>query len=137
VRGLSRGTTRAQVNLGLMYDAEAVRWYRLAAEQGLAGAQFFLGLSYDTGEGVPQDDVEAVRWYGRAAARVPAQGQPRCARRRGGRVQDEIAGTTGLIRESGRHHGARVRTPRAWVETRSPCGTESAERHRPSPSVSA
>ena len=44
-------------------DAEAVRWYRLAAEQGHAYAQYNLGVMYDTGEGVPQDDAEAVRWY--------------------------------------------------------------------------
>ena len=35
-------------------DAEAVRWFRLAAEQGDARAQFNLGVRYDTGEGVPQ-----------------------------------------------------------------------------------
>jgi hypothetical protein len=30
-------------------------------------AQFDLGYMYDTGEGVPQDEVEAVRWYRLAA----------------------------------------------------------------------
>ena len=45
----------------------AVRWYRLAAEQGHARAQNNLGIMYDTGEGVPQDDVEAARWYRLAA----------------------------------------------------------------------
>ena len=48
-------------------DVEAVRWYRLAAEQGLALAQYNLGVMYDNGEGVPEDDVEAVRWYRLAA----------------------------------------------------------------------
>ena len=33
-------------------DAEAVRWYRLAAEQGHASAQFNLGVMYARGEGV-------------------------------------------------------------------------------------
>ena len=56
----------AQFNLGLMYDkgegvpqddAEAVRWYRLAAEQGHAEAQANLGWMYDAGRGVPQDDA--------------------------------------------------------------------------------
>ena len=54
-----RGLAFAQVNLGLMYDngegvtendAEAVRWYRLAAEQGYASGQYNLGLMYDLGE---------------------------------------------------------------------------------------
>ena len=48
-------------------DAAAIRWYRLAAEQGNAGAQLNLGLMYTRGEGVPQDDAEAVRWYRLAA----------------------------------------------------------------------
>ena len=44
-----------------------MRWYRLAAEQGSADAQFNLGVSYDFGEGVEEDDEEAVRWYRLAA----------------------------------------------------------------------
>ena len=49
-------------------DAAAVRWYRLAAEQGDALAQYFLGLKYANGEGVPQDDVSAHIWLNVAAA---------------------------------------------------------------------
>ena len=47
-------------------EAEAVRWYRLAAEQGDAAAQFNLGLMYANGEGVLKDEAEAVRWYRKA-----------------------------------------------------------------------
>ena len=55
-------------------DAEAVRWYRLAAEQGYAKAQFNLGLMYDFGEGVPEDDTEAVKWHHLAAEQGMAEG---------------------------------------------------------------
>ena len=48
-------------------DREAVRWYRLAADQGHVTAQFNLGVMHATGEGVPQDDREAVCWYRLAA----------------------------------------------------------------------
>jgi TPR repeat protein len=48
-------------------DAEAVKWYRLAADQGNAKAQYNLGFMYDTGGGVPEDDTEAVKWYRLAA----------------------------------------------------------------------
>jgi TPR repeat protein len=48
-------------------DAEAARWYRLAAEQGHAGAQFNLGIMFANGRGVGQDDAEAARWYRLAA----------------------------------------------------------------------
>ena len=44
--------------------AEAARWYRKAAEQGLAEAQYDLGGMYDIGAGVPHDDADAFRWYG-------------------------------------------------------------------------
>ena len=48
----------AQYNLGVMYDKglgvpqndkTAVKWYRLAAEQGHATAQYNLGVMYDKG----------------------------------------------------------------------------------------
>ena len=48
-------------------SSDSLQTLLLAAEQGNAGAQFSLGYMYDTGEGVPENDVEAVRWY-RAAA---------------------------------------------------------------------
>ena len=56
-------------------DAEAVRWYRLAAEQGHATAQTNLGFRYDNGRGVPEDDAEAVRWYRLAAEQGNANAQ--------------------------------------------------------------
>ena len=43
-------------------DAAASRWFRLAAEQGEAFAQYNLGSKYTHGEGVPQDDVSAHIW---------------------------------------------------------------------------
>jgi TPR repeat protein len=46
---------------------EAVKWYRKAADQGIAGAQFSLGVCYDFGDGVTQDHAEAVKWYRKAA----------------------------------------------------------------------
>jgi TPR repeat protein len=48
-------------------QAEAVKWYRKAAEQGDAWAQDELGDCYFNGTGVPEDKVEAVKWYHRAA----------------------------------------------------------------------
>jgi len=40
---------------------------RARAEQGDAEAQNSLGVMYDHGLGVPEDDAEAVTWYRRAA----------------------------------------------------------------------
>jgi len=55
--------------------AEAVKWYRKAAEQGDADAQFNLGVMYDEGHGVLQDDAEAVKWYRKAAEQGNAKAQ--------------------------------------------------------------
>ena len=52
--------------------AEALRLFRLAAEQGEADAQSWLGLMYSLGHGVTQSNVEACRWYRLAAE----QGEP-------------------------------------------------------------
>jgi TPR repeat protein len=51
--------------------AEALKWWRRAAEQGYASAQFSLGLMYEKGDGVAQDFVEAHKWYLIAASRFP------------------------------------------------------------------
>ena len=56
-----------------------MRWLRLAAGQGYAAAQFTLGLWYDHGLGVPQDDIEAVRWYRLAADQGDAGAQSNLA----------------------------------------------------------
>jgi hypothetical protein len=51
-------------------DKEAARWYRAAAEQGAAGAQFNLGTMYKHGSGVSQDYVQAFMWYSLAASNL-------------------------------------------------------------------
>ncbi len=42
-------------------DAEAVRWFRLAADQGHATGQNNLGFMYASGRGVLKDEAEAIR----------------------------------------------------------------------------
>jgi TPR repeat protein len=46
---------------------EAIRWYRMAADQGYALAQFNLGVLYANGFGTAQDFKEALKWYTMAA----------------------------------------------------------------------
>ena len=50
-------------------------WYRKAAEQGDAAAQSNLGLMYNNGRGVRQDDAQAVAWYRKAAEQGEAAAQ--------------------------------------------------------------
>ena len=55
--------------------ATALREFRLAARQGNASAQFFLGSMYYSGRGVPQDYAESAKWYRKAAEQGYANAQ--------------------------------------------------------------
>lgn len=46
---------------------KALKWYKKAAEQGDAGAQFNLAVMYYYGEGTPQNYSQALKWYNKAA----------------------------------------------------------------------
>ena len=59
IKSAEQGRAIGQYNLGMMYEfgqgvsqnyEEAVKWYTLAAEQGLAEAQFSLGDIFVNGE---------------------------------------------------------------------------------------
>ncbi len=78
--GAARGEPLAQTLLGMRLEgtgqpADAARLYRLAAEQGFAGAQGSLGSLYLRGEGVPKDFVEANKWSLAAAKQGDPLGQ--------------------------------------------------------------
>ncbi|MBI2253824.1 MAG: sel1 repeat family protein [Proteobacteria bacterium] len=71
------GDAVAQNSLGALYDhglgvpednAEAARWYEMAAQQGMPLAMRNLGNQYATGHGVPYDINLAQQWYEKAAA---------------------------------------------------------------------
>jgi TPR repeat protein len=62
--------------------AQAVTWFRQAAEQGDADAQANLGSMYFTGRGVPQDYVEAHKWRNLAASRASEEDQTEYAETR-------------------------------------------------------
>jgi hypothetical protein len=81
-RPTGRHTPAAQFNLGSCYangtgvtqnEAEAARWYRLAADQGDSRSQYNLAICYGQGTGVAQDSAEAVRWVRLAAAQGHAE----------------------------------------------------------------
>jgi hypothetical protein len=55
--------------------AEAVKWDRLAAEQGDVRAQTNLGISYYNGRGVEKNYSEAVKWYRKSAEQGCATAQ--------------------------------------------------------------
>ena len=84
IRGKAeKGDAEAQDRLGYFHArgvvgkdyTEAAKWYRKAAEQGLAAGQYHLGDCYAKGKGVTGDPVEALKWYRKAADQgyAPAQ----------------------------------------------------------------
>jgi hypothetical protein len=52
--------------------AKGFSWFTQAAEGGHPGAQFNVGVAYQTGSHVAQDSAAAAAWFSRAAA----QGHP-------------------------------------------------------------
>ena len=56
-------------------DEQAVEWYRRAAEQGHAIAQYDLSWMYQHGRGVSQNSSEAAQWCRRAAEQGYADAQ--------------------------------------------------------------
>jgi TPR repeat protein len=82
-QGIAKPTERVatddaetQFHLGTLYEtgkgvpqdyAQAVLWYRKAAEQNLAIAQYRLGVLYANGVGVPLDKAQSAEWFQKAA----------------------------------------------------------------------
>jgi TPR repeat protein len=52
-----------------------VEWFRKAADQGHAGAQFNLGNEYKRGVGLTQDNSKATHWWRKAAQKGLLQAQ--------------------------------------------------------------
>ena len=61
--------------------AQAVKWFRKAAEKADVRAQYNLGEMYLYGEGVPQDYVQAHKWFNLATARKSGECSPKVIQR--------------------------------------------------------
>ena len=69
----STGNKVAAFRLGQLYEngtwgvkedkARAIKWYAIAAEQGMRDAQISLGVLYELGRGTPKDLQKARYWY--------------------------------------------------------------------------
>ena len=111
VKSAEQGYVPSQGAMGQMYlmgvrdngpipdYADADRWLRLAATQGDADAQFWLGTGYERGWFGGTDYREALKWLRKAAA----QGLPNAQYCLG---QIDVRGGKGLTRE--RLHGGQL-----------------------------
>jgi TPR repeat protein len=86
----------------------AARWYRKAADQGHAKAQFNLALMYENGEGVPRDYGAAARWFRKAADQgdVDAQLNLGVMYSNGQGVPQDPAVAEGWYQKAANHGGA-------------------------------
>lgn len=74
--GIGLGFFRGVPEKGIPQDyEEAVKWFRKAALQGEAHAQYWLGRSYITALGINYDVAEAVKWMQKAADQNDADAQ--------------------------------------------------------------
>ncbi len=74
------GDRDAQNEMGLLAQdernyAEALKWFKRAADQGLSKSQVSLGFLYGEGLGVKADHVQAFHWYSLAAAQGDPDGE--------------------------------------------------------------
>ena len=77
-RGVVLGLSLLVLQAGVVnaeIDSNFVASQRKLAEQGLAKAQYNLGVMYDKGRGVPQDYKAAVEWFRKAAEQGIASAQ--------------------------------------------------------------
>ncbi|KAG0224618.1 hypothetical protein BGW42_004981 [Actinomortierella wolfii] len=55
--------------------SDSVKWIFKAASQGDANAQFYLGVRYESGQGIKQSYVEAAKWFTKSALQGNAGSQ--------------------------------------------------------------
>src|SRR2546426_7940322 len=80
-----KGDAESQLDLGEVFyfgglgvakdEVEAVKWFRKAADQNYAAAQYSVGVCHAKGDGVAKNDAEAVKVFRKAAEQnyAPAQ----------------------------------------------------------------
>ena len=76
----AKGVAAAQFQLGIRAkksgdDATALKWYRKAAGQDFALAEFNLGVVYAHGHGVAKNNREAMEWFKKSAEHGFAKAQ--------------------------------------------------------------
>lgn len=88
---------------------EAIKWFRKAAEQNHAEAQYRLGNCYweNYVEGVKQDYFEAIKWYRRAANQNHGRAQYRlgvCYTKGFGVQKDEVEAVSWYLKAANQNH---------------------------------
>jgi hypothetical protein len=87
-----------------MFNRRAFTLYSPLAEQGVAEAQYMIGMMHGSGRGTPQDYVKAAEWYRKAAEQEHAVAQSSLGRMlhfgREGVPQDHTEAASWLLKAS-------------------------------------
>jgi hypothetical protein len=138
----NHGNPAAQSYLGFLHingeegveknAAEAVKWFGLAARQGLAEAQFNLALILANGDGVPKDAAQAAHWCRLAAEQgfAPAQDRLGVMYIQGEGVARDEAEALAWFEVAARAGLADAAGHRDYVKTRAAAGTIMAAEQR-------
>lgn len=107
-----KGNAQAQYYIALMADngvgpvqrskEDAIGWYRKAANQNHAEAQFALSNAYALGRGVPMNPTEMFNWLGKAAENgyMPAMVAMAAVLDRGFGLPQDVAAATSWIKRA-------------------------------------
>jgi hypothetical protein len=95
-------------------DAHAAAWYQKAATQGLASAQYRLGVLYAEGRGVARDLGQAGAWYRRAADQDDSDAQT----------------SLGILLTPSEHAPGDIIEAHKWLNLAASRGTHAARRAR-------
>jgi TPR repeat protein len=88
-----------------------LKWYRKAAEQNFAQAQYDLGLCYANGEGVAKNHVEAYKWWTLSANQTNADAKKYLSVLEGSMSPDQIREGQKLVRNF-----RAQKTPTGWTD---------------------
>jgi TPR repeat protein len=120
------GTAASAYTLGTMYEqgrgvtrdpAEAVAWYRRAADAGSGDAALRLGAMYERGAGVAKDVGEAVAWYRKGALLGDREAQWKVATAydRGTGVPKNLGEALSWYRKSAEQGNPRAQNYLGWM----------------------
>ena len=113
--------------------ATVVRLLRPLADQGMALAQFSLGVMYANGKGVPQDLTQAVNWFRKAADQGNADAQANLGAMydKGQGVPQDFVQAVNWFRKAADQGNADAQASLGWMYATRPGGAARLRSGRP------
>src|SRR5262249_48160903 len=116
----------AQFNLGRMSssgkgiakdEAEAFRWFRKAADQGLTEAQLEVAFRYNRGQGIERNEAEAAKWLQKVSTSENPQALNNVAWELATSTDDRLRNGTNAVAFAEKAVAATTRTNPIYLDT--------------------